>query len=127
MREPIATICLIGLFHPFSGIHKGLNEQFFARALLDCWAVIPMNDGWKRHEDRFNAPAGLEAKVGPPIVEQIKLDISPPSKELKALLLLSVRSSLSSLDNRKVLVREREPEIVAEVQGCFKINFFISS
>src|SRR3954452_6230358 len=77
-------------------------ERFFRRPWRRLPVVAPCRARRHRHEDRFGAPARLQAEQGAAVVDQVEFDIASAAVGLEFALALAERQALSSLDDRQI-------------------------
>jgi len=79
-----------------------IGEQSFAGPLLRLVAVFPASQRRQRHQDRFSAAIGLEAKDGSPVPDKIEFNVSAASIQLELTFTVAVGETVALLDDRCV-------------------------
>ena len=82
--------------------------------------VIPPHQGRHGHQYGFRAPAGLQAKERPAVVDQIEFHIPAAPVELKLAFPVSVSLILAALDNGHISRQEMVADAFDQTKGLLE-------
>src|SRR6185312_14067527 len=68
---------------PVSGLQELLVELCFPGTRFRFPVVFPAHQGRQGHQDRFGAPAGLQAEVGAPVPDEVEFHVAAAAIELE--------------------------------------------
>src|SRR5271165_7242934 len=111
-RSPLRALQWIRC-EPVARLQEGRKRGFRA-AGLRAFVVGPTREWRQRHQDRFDSSAALQSEKGPPVVDEVELDVAPAAQELKAASPLAERFESVAFHDRHVRLDERIARVVHE-------------
>src|SRR5712692_78510 len=99
-----------GIVRPISRLQV-VEQLRLRRAGRRGFVVAPHHSQRQAHQDRFDAPAGLEPERGAAVIEQVELDIPAAADELPEALGFAVRLAHTLLNDRDVGGEEMIPGV----------------
>ena len=88
------------------GASEQAGEQLLPASSLWLVAVLPTHQGRERHQNRFGAAIGLEAKNGAAIEHQVEFHIATAAIQLELALPVAIGDWIALLDDRCIAGQE---------------------